>query len=300
MRVKTVLTILGVTLIVFSMIGAMPHTKINNTVQKLNIPDAGTGVDVLLVHGYGVGDTSGSPGSSPFTGGVNLYQQLVSEGYNVGLVSYYGTFTVAFSNGTTYTDSSFFGTANTPIQDISVEMAKLVQYMTSSGPITMDIVSHSMGGLIVLYMLENYQFNNLNLKNLIFVGSPFAGSPFASVASYLDLGWIVGSEAYQMQPGSSFITSLLNNEGHAYSNFPGAVISVYAGNYDPWWGYFFFSGDNDGVVSVSSASHIQYSHIYYFNDIHTSSLDWLTWSGIGYFEDQSLANTVINNLAGNY
>lgn len=298
MKVWRTLVVVGVVLVVMSMGGLAIHQPARSTLP-VNLPANGSGTDVLLVHGYSVGNTGTSAGSV-FKGGVNIYQQLVSEGYNVGVVSYYGYFTVTFSNGYTYTDSSYFGTANTPIQDVSAEMAKFLTQFTATTPVTMDIVAHSMGGLVTMYMLEHYQFPNMNLKNVITIATPFGGSPFASIVSYLGLGIFVGYQADQMAPGSSFLTSLQSNLGSAYGTYSGTVWIVYCGNYDPWWGYLFFSGNNDGVVSDRSAASAGCDYLYYFNDLHTSGLDGYTWSGISYFEDQSVANTISANLAGSY
>ncbi|MEM2269117.1 MAG: hypothetical protein QXM30_05940, partial [Thermoplasmata archaeon] len=91
---------------------------------------------------------------------------------------------------------------------------------------------------------------------------------------------------------------LKNNQYYLYANYPNTKYIVYAGNYDPWWGYVFFSGDNDGVVSVSSSASIYFNYGYVFNDLHTSMLDSFTWSGISYFEDQNVANYLIYNLGG--
>ncbi len=299
MRIVKIFVVLGAFLFIASSFGAFPHYSPETGNQAFQ-PATSSNTYVLLVHGYAVADTGGTPTSTPFTSGVNVYNQLVSEGYIVGLVSYYGTFTVTFSNGYTYTNSNFQGTANTPIQDISYQLGDFITSFSSGQHINLDIVAHSMGGLVTMYMLEHFTFPNVNLENVIFIASPFGGSPFASVAQYLGLGWYVGTEAYQMVSGSSFLNDLHNNLGNAYSNFGHTTWIAYAGNYDPWWGYLFFSGDNDGVVSVNSAFDVSLNHVYVFGDIHTSSLDWLTWDGVSYFEDQSVANEISYNLAGYY
>ena len=248
---------------------------------------------VILVHGYSPGDTSGTPSSGTWTCGVNFESQLISAGYTVGVVSYYGEFTITFSNGYTYTNSSFFGTANTPIQNIGAQLGMAMSRVFTSGTTSLDIVAHSMGGLVTLYALEHYYNPYISLKNVIFIASPFGGSPFANVAQYLGLSGIVGYEAYQMVGGSSFLTGLQNNLGNAFSNYPGFVWTVFAGNYDPWWGYLFFNGANDGVVSVNSATYLGYNNLYVFPDLHTGFLDSFTWFGVSYFQDQNVASTML-------
>ncbi|MFP3317642.1 MAG: alpha/beta hydrolase [Thermoplasmata archaeon] len=250
---------------------------------------------VILIHGYSM---TGTEGSDQWQSGVNIYNQLLNKGYVVGEVSYYGTFKLVFSNGFSFIDSSFYGTSDTPIESIAYELSLAIKVLYNHyGYINIDIVSHSMGGLITAYMLEHYKLP-VNLKYVIFIASPFGGSPLASIASYLGLTIFVGNQVKEMTPGSSFLQNLNTYEYYLHINYPKTNYIVYAGDYDPWWGYLFFSGDNDGVVSVSSSANIYFNYGYVFNDLHTSSLDSFTWSGISYFEDQTVANYIIYNLAG--
>ena len=252
---------------------------------------------VLLVHGYSPGDLSGTPSTGTWTGGVNFEQQLIDAGYTVGVVSYYGTFSISFSSGYTYTNTSYFGTANIPIQDIGVQLGIALGKIFPAGMTTVDIVAHSMGGLVVLYALEHYHYPQINLKNVIFIATPFGGSPFANVAQYLGLSSTVGQEAYQMVAGSSFLNALDNGASSAVNNYPGTVWTVFTGNYDPWWGYIFFNGQNDGVVSVRSATYLGYNNLYIFPDLHTGFLDGFTWGGVSYFQDQNVADAMLSVLA---
>lgn len=252
---------------------------------------------VILVHGYSL---TGTEGSDQWQSGVNIYQQLIDAGYIVGVVAYYGDFYINYSNGYQFYDPSFQGTSNTPIENIAQELyAGLQDLYLEYGNVNLDIVAHSMGGLIVSEMMENEQLP-LNVENVIFIGTPFLGSPFASIASYLGLDIIVGYQVDEMVPGSSFLTNIQNNMNNISIYYPSTQLIAYAGNYDPWWGYVFFNGDNDGVVSVNSATAIDYNYAYVFPDLHTSELDSITYSGISYFEDQNVANTIISNLNFNY
>lgn len=250
---------------------------------------------VILIHGYSI---SGTEGSDSWQSGVNIYQQLLNKGYIVGEVAYYGTFKLTLSNGFIFEDSNFYGTSNTPIENIAYELSLAINSIYYHyGEVNMDIVAHSMGGLIAAYMLEHYKIP-VNLKYVISIASPFGGSPFASIASYLGLNIFVGNQVDEMISGSSFLNSLQANEYYLHYNYPGTTYIVYAGDYDPWWGYIFFNDDNDGVVSVSSSTNIYFNYGYLFNDVHTSWLDSFTWSGISYFEDQNVANYIVYNLAG--
>lgn len=253
---------------------------------------------VLLVPGYSL---NGSPNYSDWLSGVNIYNQLVAAGYTVGLVSYYGSFVLNFSNGLSWTNYSFQGTVNTPIEQISFQLYMALQQISDQiGSMNLDIVAYSMGGLVTTYALENYNFNGIYINELITIATPFDGSPLATVAQYLGLNCLTGYQTNEMQSNSPFLQNLQNNWWNIEYKYPQLNFVVYAGNYDPWWGYLFFSGDNDGVVSVNSATYMGYNYFYTFPDLHTSSLDSFTWSGISYFQDQNLANTLISNLQGNF
>ncbi len=245
---------------------------------------------VLLVHGYSY---SGSASPNYWTAGPNIYQKLVSQGYIVGTVEYYGTFSITYSNGQKFVDSSFSGTQNTPIENIANELAKGISSLSQNQVINLDIVVHSMGGLITLQMLEHHSFPNVNLKQVVFIATPFNGSPFAELSDIL--GWYIGYQATEMETGSSFLNTLHYYVGNAVSYYPSTTWTVYAGNYDPWWSFVFGYSSNDGVVSVNSATYLGYSHLYLFNDVHVSGMP--TW-GTAELSDSSLANTLVNNLAG--
>ena len=285
----------GKSLISFSGSSAGIQKHVSGTIVKsMSSGTTSSAKYILLIHGY---SWTGGSESGIWSNGVNIYSQLVQQGYVVGVVSYYGEFQISFSNGYTYSDPGFYGTQNTPIESISSELGNAMESIFTS-PVNMNVVAYSMGGLVFLGTLENYNFPNIHLGNVIFLATPFDGTPIASLASYIDI--VTGYQTDEMSPGSSYLTTLQDNTYLAVSNNPQTTWIVYAGNYDPWWGYLVFNGDNDGVVSVNSATYLGYNYFYLFSDLHTSSLDSLTLSGISYFHDQNVANTLIANFEGYY
>ena len=303
MNKRTILLVLAIALLTVS--GFSLTAFSSNMAQQQNSSisaspaTSGGQTYVLLIHGYNSGNYNGNNGNC-FTTGTDTYQSLVNHGYIAGIVSYYGEFSIKFSNGLTYNDPSFYGTSNTPIQNIGQELGTGMTTLFAGKNVNVDILAYSMGGLVTLYTLEHYNIPGMHLQNVIFMATPFDGSPMASVAHYLGLSFISGYQANQMMPGSSFLNLLDGSAYNAVSNYPSTTWIVYDGNYNPWWGYVFFSGSNDGVVSDNSATYLGYNYLYTFPDLHTASLDSLTWSGQSYFQDQSVLKTTLNNFEGIY
>ncbi|MGC8585811.1 MAG: lipase family alpha/beta hydrolase [Thermoplasmata archaeon] len=281
-------------------IGMVTAILIGLTFSSASFADQNGQTFVILVNGYTVS------GNGYWMMGVNIYQQLVNAGYTVGIMSYYGPFSINFSNGYQYIYSNFNGTNNTPIEVIAAQFAEaLINLSYMYGNVTVDIVAHSMGGLITMYMMENYILP-VNINSVITIGTPFEGSNLAWVSYYLGK---IGLQSYknsgyqdvELMPNSTFIKTLNEYQSNVTSNYPNTVIIAYAGNYDPWWGYVAFPfQQNDGLVSDPSALGFYHNYQYVFPDLHSPDWDKYTFGGVSYFEDQNVANTILNNLSGNY
>jgi uncharacterized protein (TIGR03437 family) len=122
-----------------------------------------------------------------------------------------------------------------------------VQYSDGTVPQQVDVVAHSMGGLIVRSYLSGKQTTvglfspplTTKIRKAVFIGTPHFGS-FA--AGLLNLG----TQAIQMNPGSQFLWDL-NRWNQGYDNLREVDALAIAGN-------GFSGGQNDGVVSVTSAT----------------------------------------------
>ncbi len=250
---------------------------------------------VILVHGY---DPSTVPAYTVWTYGVNVYQQLVNAGYVVGVVSYYGTFTLTFSNGTTYTDPSFYGTTSTPIESIALELGRTLDRAFAHQSVNLDIMGHSMGGLVTEYLLEHVRLPRVTLQNVIFLGTPLDGAPVTYLTPWINL---TGYEASEMSQGSGFLTTLHAWMPNARANYPSTEWLVYVGYANPIWAMAYFSGHaNDGLVDAPSAEAVPHDHSYLFPDLHIPTLDPYTPGKVSYFEDPNYASEVLANFAGQY
>lgn len=253
---------------------------------------------VLLVHGFG---PTAVPAYSVWYQGQDIYGTLVHEGYKVAVVSYYGEFMMTLSTGRIYSDPTFFGTTNTPIESVAGELDKALSSVFTQAPgaqpITLDIIAHSMGGLVTLYMLEHHTLNQIKLENVIFIASPMGGAPLTALSVYDNM---TGYQAQEMENGSAFLTALSANLPSAKAKYPGVEWLVYAGDADPPWGNAYFLGPNDGLVSDSSDVALGYSHEYVFPDLHIPELDPLDLGHVSYFEDHSVMLEIEMNLLGHY
>jgi pimeloyl-ACP methyl ester carboxylesterase len=128
-----------------------------------------------------------------------------------------------------------------------------------------DIVAHSMGGLISrLYIHRQMPImpdNKPQVKHLVMLGTPNAGSPCADV---IDMKFTAFGERVQavkdLQPANValFNQHVTNRKGVKFSALAGQTLPVMCKNVE--W--------NDGVVSVSSAIFGIADHAF-SNDIHT-------------------------------
>lgn len=140
------------------------------------------------------------------------------------------------------------------------QFLNMIQYADGAQVPRVDLVSHSMGGLIVRSYLAGLQTNgslspvlNPHVRKFIEIATPNFGSFLA--ANYSDL-LADGTQAAEMVPGSNFLWSLATWNQHG-DDLRGVDALAIIGNAG-YWQYTLFGAvsDNlsDGVVSVTSAS----------------------------------------------
>jgi len=124
------------------------------------------------------------------TGYFPLRDRLRSAGYDVTLLTYpdYG------------------------LGDIRTNSARLASTVAAvkarTGATKVDIVSHSMGGLVSRYYVKNLG-GAANVDSLIMLGTPNYGTNLANIAEFLTFGSCVGiTSCEQMARGSGFLNDL--------------------------------------------------------------------------------------------
>jgi pimeloyl-ACP methyl ester carboxylesterase len=186
---------------------------------------------LLLVHGI-IGDTRGMASSAHrINAGGDAFPSPLARHYDLIL---------AFD----------YENLNTPIEQTAGELKKRLEAVGLGAwhGKELDIVAHSMGGLVSRWMIEREGGAPI-VDHLVMLGTPNGGSPWPSVQKWATvalglglnamtavvwpvkvLGWMVQAveridEALdQMEPGSAFLTSL------AQSGDPGVPYTVLAGN----------------------------------------------------------------------
>lgn len=131
-------------------------------------------------------------------------------------------------NGEHYTSSENTHGADTAIEHLSYHLAWSIYDHFSSKGVVVDAVGHSMGGLILRYMLAQIQRNHgdfppyLYVEDVVTFGTPHAGTGWA-------LGCWWADQCDQMVPGSSFMNWLASNAANpqADGGTDWTVISSY-------------------------------------------------------------------------
>ena len=186
-----------------------------------------------------------------------------------------GSFTGTFGNAATVLQASglvsvFFdnctitaASGKPTIEAVAAGFGTFLQGLkyTDGTPVPqVDVVAHSMGGLIVRYYLAKiYPAGSVvpgpgSLRKGVFLATPHFGSFLAPLAISGSLGSVFGSDAQTMEmiPGSQFLVSLATWNG-GYDDLAGLNAIAVAGD----------GGDgletgtkgfDDGVVSLTSAS----------------------------------------------
>jgi triacylglycerol esterase/lipase EstA (alpha/beta hydrolase family) len=131
------------------------------------------------------------------------------------------------------------------IRHLGYHLAQLVWQRYTSKGITVDLVGHSMGGLIIRSMLNDTARRRVGFPSYLYVedvttlGTPHSGSGYASWC-----GWAF--QCNQMSTGSSFLQTLASEAPNPQGQ--GGTDWTAMGSYD------------DGVVSETSATAMSAAH----------------------------------------
>ena len=151
---------------------------------------------------------------------------------------------------------------NGPIEDLGNilgDVLNLIRYTNGTLVPEVDLVSHSMGGLIVRAYLAGMQSGysfappaNSRIRKFVEIATPNFGSFLA--ANYYQGGVdLIGTQALEMLPGSKFLWQL-NTWNQGTDDLRGVDALAIIGDEGTWPNSSGSPGLSDGVVSITSAS----------------------------------------------
>ena len=231
--------------------GQERRATVNITVEALPaVPAGSTTPPVVLLNGWQFSVLP--PSSCPIapTGSLATFGGLASQ---LAPTSVY-----FFDN---CVEQSVNGSSIEQLGSTLGQFLNMIQYAGGGLVPQVDLVSHSMGGLIVRSYLSGLQGNgslapvlNPRVRKFIEIATPNFGSFLA--ANYSDL-LVSGTQAAEMVPGSGFLWSLAtwNQRG---DDLRGVDALAIIGNAGYWKSIIFattqLNNASDGVVSLTSAS----------------------------------------------
>jgi uncharacterized protein (TIGR03437 family) len=212
------------------------------TVDALEpVPSNATQPPVILLNGW---QAPGLDSSCPPSTAADTFDNLSNY-----LTQYDSIPVVYFSDNCTVCP-------NCSIEELGGDLAQSIdsiQYDNGTPVPQVDLIAHSMGGLIVRSYLSGKQTSsgvfspplNPKVRKAIFIATPHFGS-YQADSALADILFFAGSQTNEMKPGSQFLWDLAtwNQSG---DDLRGTDALAIIGNAES-------GGQGDGVVSLTSAS----------------------------------------------
>lgn len=171
---------------------------------------------------------------------------------------HHGSHSVHYASG----HSAGSHTANADIRHLGYHFAWTVYDHFSSAGQAVDVVGHSMGGLIARYAIDQVQRGSadfppyLHIEDVVTFGTPHTGSGWAS-------GCWWSTQCNQMVPGSSFMSYLASSAPNPQAS--GGTDWTNTGS------------DDDGIVSWDSAVGMDATHkVVYLTSMNIGHSDYYT------------------------
>jgi triacylglycerol esterase/lipase EstA (alpha/beta hydrolase family) len=249
---------------------AMQHA----TARAVGARTDDTSKPTLFIHGFSGGDCEGDWGllmdnmrAAGWSGQFYVPKFLSGDrncnprpGMAMGCMDCTGSHTHWFGHsGTTHSN-------NTSIRHLSWHLANYIATNFTARGIAVDVVAHSMGGLMIRYALakQGYdQFPRILVEDVVTLGSPHSGVSFAA--------WTTTTQGREMEPSATLITWLAAN-GRNPQGTGGTDWTNIGSHGDP-------------IVQEGSATSMSVPHRWRY----TTSPDWITHRG--YMRSSSSGST---------
>lgn len=226
---------------------------------------------VVYVHGLDAFGTAGADCAGTWN---NMKNQLTAWGWSSthATVKYYegdtncgyaldhhGSHSTHYASG--HGGSPTSHNADADIRHLGYHLAWMIyDHFTAAGQ-TVDVVGHSMGGLITRYMIHRIQANDpdfppyLYVEDVVTLGTPHEGSGWASGCPW-------STQCNQMENGSSFINYLAGNASNPQAD--GGTDWTTISSYD------------DGIVSEGSGVGMDATHkVTYLGTMNIGHSDYM-------------------------
>ena len=260
MRVRRVAAALAACLVVLGIGAVSAEARTDNRSKP-----------IIFVHGLDAFGDAGVDCNGSFGNMIKRLQEFGHTGALRTVKYYHGDTNCSTaldghgSHSTHYprTDAHQYGSHDMDgdIRHLGYHLAWMIYNQYSSKGVTVDVVGHSMGGLITRYMLHRIQANDgafppyLYVEDAVTLGTPHLGTGWASGCTW-------AYECVQMENGSSFINYLNSNAQNPQGD--GGTDWTLVSSYD------------DGIVSEGSGIGMTANHkVAYLGTMNLGHSDYM-------------------------
>lgn len=185
----------------------------------------GSGNRVIFVHGFA---PSGKHDCADYFRSARTH--FANKGWRGNLLTF------GYYSGNTNCSYNYRGNRDTPLKTVAKAFANYVYHNYSSKGIKVDVVAHSMGGLVVRAALHHtyqrasgFPRGNLYIEDVATLGTPHGGTNYPCP---------ILLQCFDMKPGSSFLKSLpsgmpnsrgLGTDWTTVSSYDDGIVSEHSG-----------------------------------------------------------------------
>ncbi|WP_054532617.1 alpha/beta fold hydrolase [Herpetosiphon geysericola] len=226
---------------------------------------------LVFVHGLH-GKAPNWWGETMYHGTNDMYDKAYAAGYRTAFVSI---------------DDEVDGPSSTIWTNGATLNRQLDVILSHYGVSSVNIIAHSKGGVDTNSAVIHYGASS-KVQNIVTLSSPHRGSQLADLANSWWAGWLASLLGQRDDGTYSMQTSYMNNfraQTDGSANYNNVRFHTAGGtNHGPffsamWFGGAYISGDNDGVVQVSSSIHPRqttrlFTRNYDHDNIRLGSVVW--------------------------
>lgn len=133
--------------------------------------------------------------------------------------------TWGYYKGSKNCDDSYPGTVNTDLRTVGKELAAYIEKNWGSKGLAVDIVAHSMGGIVTREAIiqSNTQERDVSVEDVVTMGTPNQGAPFAGLCSSRQCEQIRPTDGGSDRNWYLWARNLLSQKGTRLHETPGGT-----------------------------------------------------------------------------